>query len=451
MHIHRGGAAGLKQQRWTAPEFVDLLGAETDGLAIDFTQASPMVQVRTSSVDVYSEPDAFFTYTGDGKVVKVSSTLVGAVTFPISYGEGLLIEVARTNILLQSEDFTTTWTNTNSSESSNATTAPDGTSTADKLIEASDVGQDHSINQTSAANVTTNTTYTFSCYLKAAERTWARLSGATTRFADNFHCDFNLGTGVKGTVGAGATSSGIEDIGSGWYRCWIGANCDSTGTNVFSITIGEGDTDVTYDGDGSSGIYVWGAQVAAAGGATVVPTSPRSYIPTTTAAVTRAIDVVTVATSDYPHSATAGTVYVDIVRRDSLLLHPTSDPRYWMLHDGTLDETIACHGQATGTDEQMTVADGGVTQAAMDISTDAALGGVRTQLTVGWAANNFNGSVDGGAVPTPDTSGTLPTVTTLQLGDRFGNDRNINGFIRRFIYVPRRVTDGDLPTWRYNF
>ena len=55
---------------------------------------------------------------------------------PIS-GEckGLLIEESRSNSLLRSEDFTTTWSPSAASISSNVITAPDGNTTADKLVE----------------------------------------------------------------------------------------------------------------------------------------------------------------------------------------------------------------------------------------------------------------------------------------------------------------------------
>ena len=74
----------------------DLLDGETDGLAIDFTAASPQVQVRTAGVDAYYDPDTFFSYGGDPKYVKDSATTIAQLAFPISYGEGLLIEPAAT-------------------------------------------------------------------------------------------------------------------------------------------------------------------------------------------------------------------------------------------------------------------------------------------------------------------------------------------------------------------
>jgi hypothetical protein len=353
---------------------------------------------------------------------------------------GILVEPAATNLLLQSEDLTTTWTNTNSSESANATTAPNAETTADKLVEASDTGQVHSIDQTSAS-VTSGTTYVFSCYLKAGERTWARLSGATTRFADNFHADFNLGTGAVGTVGAGATISGIVSIGNGWYRCYIGAACDSTGTNVMSITIGEGDTDVTYNGDGSSGIYVWGAQLEAGSVAT-------SYIPTLGSTATRAEDVITAATSTYPHSATAGTVYCDGKPRS--LTAPVSNVfAAWQIDDTGGNERLTFRGEAAN--PKFIITDGGTDRADIDGGTLVA--NTRVQATAAWAVNDADFSVDGAASSSDGTVSGLPTVTRMVVGGSHLSSLQWNGFIYRLVYVPRQIetATGDLENWRYNF
>src|SRR5262245_8748789 len=105
-----------------------LLSGETDGLAVDWTDiddfalqtwAMQAVQERNSSVDTLQSPHVFFTQSGtSAKYIKNSSTTIGWSPH---------------NICLQSENLATTWTNFNSSESVNAITAPDGTSTADKI------------------------------------------------------------------------------------------------------------------------------------------------------------------------------------------------------------------------------------------------------------------------------------------------------------------------------
>jgi hypothetical protein len=353
---------------------------------------------------------------------------------------GIVSEQAATNLLLQSQNIGTTWTNTNSTESLEvaATTAPDGTNTADKIIEASDTGQVHQINQTSAS-LTSGVQYTFSAYLKAAERTWARLNMATTRFADNVYCDFNLATGQRGTAGAGATHFGIQSIGDGWYRCWVGATCDSTGTNAMNIIIGEGDTDVTYNGNGASGIYVWGSQVEAAQ-AVNVNYAPSSYIVTGTATAARAADALGCATSTYPHSDAQGTL---VLWARARLANAANADRLFEIHNGGATENHSVQ-RVTGDNPDSwgyAIADGGVSQVSSSV----------TKVTPAWttgfkvaSAYKLNDSAlvaDGGAAVV-DTACTMPTVTTFNLAySAVTSTRIFDSFIYQMTYVPRRMSE----------
>jgi hypothetical protein len=183
-----------------------------------------------------------------------------------------LIEKVRTNTFLYSEDFSdATWIKERTSVSSNVTTAPDGTSTADKIVENTD-NNSHRARQN--ANSTQNLEYTLSCYLKAAERTKARLiAGGLNAFAD-----FDLSAGsIIGTPTLCTAS--IVSAGNGWYRCAI----TYTQTSVTSaiqlhlIATLNAAGDFVYTGDGTSGIFVWGASLEIG--------VLTDYIPTTTAAV----------------------------------------------------------------------------------------------------------------------------------------------------------------------
>lgn len=198
---------------------------------------------------------------------------------------GLILEEARTNLLTYSEQFdNAAWTKSGSSITSNAVTAPDGTATADKLVESFG-GTYHYVNRwpTLAA-----ATHTFSIYAKAAENSVFALDlyHATDGTATVF---FNVASGTVGSTNdsfIGAVASGIQAIGNGWYRCWITATPSAVATRI-GMFLADGATEtLNYSGDGASGIYIWGAQLEAGA-------SPTSYIPTAAATVTRAADVVT--------------------------------------------------------------------------------------------------------------------------------------------------------------
>jgi hypothetical protein len=148
-----------------------------------------------------------------------------------------------------------------------ATTAPDGTTTADKMVEAAN----SSAHQLLHANIGTVTSapYTFSLYAKAAERTWISLSPANVAPADWF----DIGNGV---VGTSANAGAISSVGGGWYRCSITFTAGATQGPVIHVRTANGQTG-SYVGDGTSGIYLWGAQLNRG-------TTQLAYMPTTTAA-----------------------------------------------------------------------------------------------------------------------------------------------------------------------
>lgn len=436
-----------------------LIGSETDAFAIDATTSGGTVAIVSGGSTVVNNVaiTSFLTNTGTSeKLVQNGTglTTVAALTVAQEYDPytsqwGILIEPEATNLCLRSAEFdNASWTPSNATVSADATTSPLGTATADKLVEDSDSGQVHSIVQ--SINVTDNSTYAFSCFAKAAERSWVRLDMGTAGFASNAWCDFDLSNGLVGTRGAGVIS-GIEarivPIGSGWYRCQIVAQADATAATDFSIIIGEGTVadvagtgtaDVTYDGDGLSGIYIWGAQVEVGDFAT-------SHIPTAGATVTRASDFVQVTTADMQvFSATAGSVYSVNSRRYERAA-PNLAPKYWTFDDGGTTNAVLAQFTESGNDEVFNAFGNNIT-----IHADSPVAPfVEVAYSVAWQSNNYAGSIDGMPVVT-DSQGNVATVDRLTLCDRDDNDRTLSGYLFKFLYVPRRVTDADLPLWRYS-
>ena len=213
--------------------------------------------------------------------------------------KGYLAEVARENVCLQSADMATTWVNVRSTETVNATTAPDGTATADKLVEDATAASDHNIYQGITA---TAVAWTLSAYVKAGERTWCFVAFNN---AGDHGVMVNLSTGAIGTTVGTITSSSIESVGNGWYRVQITKTLTAA---TWYLIVCTADADAasrpSTDGDITKGIYVWGFQAE-------IGAFASSYIPTTTGAVTRNADVLT-----YPASGnilgTTGTAYCEV-------------------------------------------------------------------------------------------------------------------------------------------
>ena len=223
---------------------------------------------------------------------------------PIS-GEckGLLIEESRTNLLTYSEDFSQgVWTKHNSSINSNVITAPDNTSNATKLIENTSNVQ-HMVyrNLTSAVN----TTYTFSFFAKSAERQYVLASFSGGGLSGDCVVGVSLIDGSVTTTSNSPENTSVTKLPNGWYRITLTKTTPSASAFQPRILISRtGSSSQTYQADGTSGIYVWGAQLEAGA-------FPTSYIPTTTSSVTRSADNASMTGTNFSswYNQTEGSIY----------------------------------------------------------------------------------------------------------------------------------------------
>jgi len=189
--------------------------------------------------------------------------------------EGLLIEGASTNLLTYSEQFDNgAWVKTNASVTPNSTVDPYGTNLADKLVEDTSNGV-HIIDRN--ISVVSGSTYSFSIFAKAGERNKIRLSAAS--LGARIDADLSNGT-LSGGAGAGYVSSSISALGNGWYRISLTYTETTTGSRSQACYLISGSS-TSYTGDGTSGLYIFGAQLEA------MPFA-SSYMPTTSAAAARA-------------------------------------------------------------------------------------------------------------------------------------------------------------------
>lgn len=203
---------------------------------------------------------------------------------PAVYYDGKTTAMAEQNLVLQSQTFDVSpWTNAQISVTANATTAPDGTTTADKLVE-NNVNATHAVYQSIG---TTSGSCTWSVYAKADTRSWLNLTAYVAGARNTW---FDLTNGVVGTVASGCTAT-ITSVGNGWYRCSV----TTTGgaTTYFECWLANGNNVTSYAGDGTSGLFVWGAQLEQRSTAT-------AYTATTTQPITNYIPVLLTAGGNQP-------------------------------------------------------------------------------------------------------------------------------------------------------
>jgi hypothetical protein len=336
---------------------------------------------------------------------------------------GLLIEEQRTNLLTYSEDFSNAaWTKQQSTISANSAVAPDGVTTADKVIPNSGfegyVFRGTTIVSGAAA---------FSIYVKAAEWNFVYVAFGASFSPTN-------GTYIRLSDGAVTSGSGFtaQSVGNGWYRI-SGSSTYSTAADnsVYVIPTNSGVAPRTT-GDGTSGIYLWGAQMEAGAFAT-------SYVPTVASQVTRNGDVASMLGDNFLrwYNATQGVFLVsaDSFASSSLLVRQSV-----VANDGTssnLIRTYTYDGKWGGS-----VSAGGVAQADL-LTATVPVPNVSVKFALAYQANNFAGCINGGTVLT-DTSGVVPTVTKLDLGQYPTAGNPLNGRIQQVTYYPSRLTNAAL-------
>lgn len=209
----------------------------------------------------------------------IETTAINMIRRDYSLGgcPNILLEPQRTNLALQSSSFdNASWSKTSVTVTANTTTSPSGVIDADTLIENTSAGA-HLIFR-SGFPIGTNTA---TIYAKANTRNFIYF--AFFNGTSDFGSYFNLSNGTIGNIDAGVTAA-ITNAGNGWYRCAI---TYTSAVNVtLSIGIAQSNGVRNYTGNGTGSIDLWGAQLEAGAYAT-------SYIPTTTASVTRNADSIT--------------------------------------------------------------------------------------------------------------------------------------------------------------
>ena len=242
----------------------------------------------------------FYSNSFNGSIDNVSvKEYLGQEVVPDSGCGSWLLEPQSTNITPYSEDFTQSWTPTGLTITSNSIASPSGKINSDKWVEDTSDGA-HSIRNNPNLSVTSGNNYTMSIFAKAGERTGLRFANAAESNAEG---RFDLSNGTVTFTGANTTFVGIEDYGNGWYRCIISFTASATIAQL-NLRLMDGSS-LSYQGNGTSGLYAWGAMLEQQSYAT-------SYIPTNGATNTRLQDIANNSGNSTLINSTEGVLYAEI-------------------------------------------------------------------------------------------------------------------------------------------
>ena len=334
----------------------------------------------------------------------------------------LLLEPSSTNKLPYSEDFSQSdWVKGNTSITKNIIKSPDGIVNAHKLVEDSSNSY-HKLDDT--ITVSSGATVTCSVFVKKAERDFILLFESNS--ADGAY--FNLNTGAFVRTDGSPNSYNSENYGNGWYRLSITVTVPSTSCR-FQIYVTETSATTVYQGDGSSGVYLWGATVEELSYAT-------SYIPTAGTTITRAAE--TCNNSKPSVNSTEGVLFVDYAS-----LSNSGNYRLICLSDGTTSNRVFIGFRLDTGYIYYFVIVGGSTVASHITSTTSL---DFSKVAVKWKANDFALWINGSEIST-DTSGSsfsANTLNTLQMNEGDGAGFEFYGKIKGLAVYNEALSESQL-------
>lgn len=346
---------------------------------------------------------------------------------------GLLVEEQRTNVIQHSNDLNNAAWNSirNVTITSNAAISPEGVSNANQLMETTASGT-HGAIQISAK---TSATYTLSVFVKpnGRDRVYLDLNIGSTDYIGYFDLTSKtyLGNGGFSSV----DSYSIGDVGNGWLRLSITKN---SALDNYGIFLGNG-TSVSYAGDSSKGVYVYGFQLESG-------SFPTSYIPTTSASVTRSADVCQITGSSFSSfwNGTEGSVAAEF---DYLNPVPSGIETAFLFNNTTSENERIWFSKSNaspyGQRAIFTASSSNV--AVLSVSDSLPSSNQFYKTAAGFKLNDFAATLNGASVVT-DTSGAMPSVSQLSIGwyPPFTTGTYLNGHIAKLVYYPARLTNTKL-------
>ena len=334
----------------------------------------------------------------------------------------LLVEPERTNLVTYSEDFSNGWAYFDSSTDANELISPSGVLDASKFIEGNGSSIKRIINL--SQSIVSGNDYTFSIFAKKGERDFITLTNSTG--TADVTTTFDL---TNGTVTSGIGT--IESLTNGWFRCSRSFTATATVTSNYIVQafINNG-SGISYQGDGTSGLYIWGVDFQKG-------SYPTSYIPTDGGTVTRNQDQYSKTGISNLINSEEGVLFLEATREDN-----TNYISKITLNDGSkVNQLVIQYRFGYNLVANLTIA-----SASTSISTNT-LTPVSNKIAIVWAFNRLELWVNGSKIGEITTAGTFPanTLSRLMFSEGDGTD-DFFGKIKQLQVFKTALTDTELIT-----
>ena len=322
-----------------------------------------------------------------------------------------------------SEDFSQSyWTKTDSNVTSNSVISPDGTLNADKLVE----NTQNTAHIAFASPTITLGNNTFSVFAKAAER---RVLGI--EFPSNgILVSFDLIDGVFVNQQANPDNFSITPFLNGWYRIDITENL--TSNSVVALSLRDENGNRTYQGDGTSGVYIWGAMLEQGSYST-------SYIPTNGEAngVTRAAETANGSGDAATFSGSEGVLMAEI----SALANDGTTRRL-SISDGGYSNRITLELDESSNTLRVFVISASTTY----YSPSEVLSDITNynKVAIKYKQNDFALWINGFEFDVDNSGDTPINLSQMQFADGNGSDAPFLGKTKQIQYYNSALTDSEL-------
>jgi len=383
------------------------------------------------------------TYTGPDGLIKIAP--VNSPRFDHLYnsttGEieslGLLVEEARTNLLLRSEEFGTTWSPLNVTVSADTSASPTGSLNADTITPAASAAA-HLISQ--IATVPASMPHTASVYIKNDGAPFVQVvydNGSSVGAFINVNTSTGAITrGPAATGGATGTTGSVTSVGNGWYRINVGATHTGTIGRILVSPLPSGSSTASINPSTTTAVtdkvILWGSQLEAG-------SFPTSYIPTSISTATRTADNASMRGENFSswYNQSEGSVYQEFIQNTNLTNGVT-----YLNSGGNVNEAIRLFYNEGVSNYFYSVRTGGVEQSSIT-NLGGPNAGFRERIAFTYKNNDLSACRNGGALSTDSTASIPNTINRIEFGTT-QVPTYLNGTLQRWCYYPKRLPNAFL-------